>query len=220
MRVRLSYKDKVIKWPGLNTNVVFLGDEDIDKEIILETLRKGVSKIEEFIRVAINEELKNKEMINKLTQTNLVSFIKATFNRFNDLLAKEINGITTFKITACGIDAIAMAKEIRRIIQEGEYEEGITIDKIPSNIFEYRALAYIYYGSRVAENKTLSIALTSIVKTVDQRNQEVETKKGKNYFIVSDSSDFAETFITENIDSEYVLIKETTRGIKYTRIVK
>ncbi|CAM9126634.1 hypothetical protein [Mycoplasma todarodis] len=220
MRVRLSYKDKVIKWPGLNTNVVFLGDEDIDKEIILETLKLGISKIEEFIGLAVNKELKNKELVKKLTQTNLVAFIKATFNRFNNLLAKEIKGVATFKITACGIDAIAMAREIRQIIQDGEYEEGITINKIPANIFIDRALAYIYYGSRIAENKTLSIALKSIVKTVDQRDLEVEIKKGKNHFIISDSKDFAESFINEYINSEYVLIKETTKGIKYTRIVK
>ncbi|NQZ28775.1 MAG: hypothetical protein HRT98_00085 [Mycoplasmatales bacterium] len=217
MRVRLSYKDKIIKWPRLNTNVVFLGDEDIDKEIILKTLKIGISKIEEFIGLAVNEELKNKELVNKLTQTNLVTFIKGVFNRFNQSLASEITGITTFKITVCGIDAIAIAKEIRQIIQEGEYDENITIDKIPAHIFEARALAYIYFGSRVAENKTLSIALTSIVKTIDQTNQETEIKKGKNYFIISDSKDQTKEVIKQDLDFEYVLIKETTKGIQYIR---
>ncbi len=217
MRVRLTYKEKILKWPALNTSAVFLADEGLDKELVLNTLKKGVFKVESFMDRAITEELNQIDYVTKLTQTNLVVFIKRFFDRFNSYFADIFKNETSFKITSCGIDSIAMAKEIRLIVQNGSFNKEITIDKLPKTIFVERALAYIYYGSRIAEGKKLNFSLEQKLSFVNNIDKTLKYDKKKNYFVTANSFIKAKDFLTKIKGSEYVFIKETIKGIKYIR---
>ncbi|TCG10782.1 hypothetical protein [Mycoplasma todarodis] len=228
MRVRLTYKNKVVKWPALNTNVVFIGDELIDKALIAKTLEQGIYSVEEFLQLAIRKEITEKEFDNKLTQTNLVLFIKRVFNEFNKTLEELFRGEAKFKITSCGIDSLAMAREIRQIINEGDFAKDITIDEIPADIFFKRAITYIYYGSRIAEDKeyvnkfTEQIIMRELIESKDDTEELIKTMNNSqnNFFVTTNSIPFAKEFVSQVKNSEFILIQETSKGIRYIRNIK
>ncbi|MCP4347386.1 MAG: hypothetical protein GY795_17920, partial [Desulfobacterales bacterium] len=177
--------------------------------MILKTFQFAVKNIEEFIDIAIKEEMELGEFETKLNQTNLSLFIKKVFRRFNNILKTNIDDTTNFQITVCGIDAIAMAKEIRLIIKESNLEEGLAINEIPLTVFKERILTYIYYGSRIAEDKTFSEVFNSKIIMFDEREGDIVLNKNKNHFVISNSIEYAKDFIKQFNIAEYVLVKET-----------